>query len=81
MSLSAQRMLGGAGEERSRYRDWTVCGLAIVRCMAEMRYTIRRLLSGLVNILVISLVCFIVISLPPGDFASALEYELIQSGA
>ena len=43
-------------------------------------YVARRLAAGLLTIFLISFVCFVVISLPPGDFGSALEQQLVRIG-
>ena len=43
-------------------------------------YLIKRLLAGALTVLIISFVSFVVITLPPGDFGSALEQQLIRIG-
>ncbi|MEN6369662.1 MAG: ABC transporter permease [Thermotogota bacterium] len=43
-------------------------------------YLIKRLLAGALTVLMISFVSFVVITLPPGDFGSALEQQLIRIG-
>lgn len=43
-------------------------------------YIARRLLAGVLTVFLISLISFVVITLPPGDFGSALEQQLIRIG-
>lgn len=43
-------------------------------------YIVKRLLAGALTVLMISFISFIVITLPPGDFGSALEQQLIRIG-
>lgn len=43
-------------------------------------YVARRLLVGTFTAFLISLISFVVITLPPGDFGSALEQQLIRIG-
>jgi len=43
-------------------------------------YVARRVLVGTFTVFLISLISFVVITLPPGDFGSALEQQLIRIG-
>src|SRR5918997_6848805 len=46
-----------------------------------LRFILVRLLSAIPVLLGISLVSFVIIQLPPGDFASSLKTNLINNGA
>ena len=43
-------------------------------------YIARRLLTAIPLLIAISIVCFAVIQLPPGDFASKYKQDLIDRG-
>jgi peptide/nickel transport system permease protein len=45
------------------------------------RFVIRRLLIGILTVWFISIISFIIIQLPPGDFVSAYIAQLSQAGA
>jgi peptide/nickel transport system permease protein len=45
-----------------------------------LRFTIRRLAIGLITIWVISVLCFVIIQLPPGDFVSTYVLRLQRTG-
>ncbi len=46
-----------------------------------LRYTARRILIMLIMLIGISLIVFVILELPPGDFAERYVYDLRQSGA
>ncbi len=45
-----------------------------------LRYTIRRILWTIPTLLVVSLLAFLIIQAPPGDFVTALTAALLESG-
>ena len=45
------------------------------------RYLLTRLALGLITVVVISIVAFLIITLPPGDFVDAYAARQAQSGA
>ena len=43
-------------------------------------YILRRLLTAVPLVIAISIACFVVIQLPPGDFGSKYKQDLIDRG-
>jgi peptide/nickel transport system permease protein len=45
-----------------------------------LTYILRRLLGMIPTLLVVSLIVFIIIQLPPGDFMTSLQAEVAATG-
>ena len=63
-----------------QYLLWSVLGLLVVLVAVRHPYIGRRLLIMIPTLLIISVVAFIIIRLPPGDFLATRIMELEESG-
>lgn len=63
-----------------KYLLWGVAGLLIVLLAVRHPYIGRRLLIMIPTLLIISVVAFVIIRLPPGDFLATRIMELEESG-
>jgi ABC-type dipeptide/oligopeptide/nickel transport system permease component/ABC-type transport system substrate-binding protein len=81
-------LAAAAKRDTAAYRAWTVAGYAalglaaagLVLVSIRRPYIGRRILIMIPTLLVISVVAFTVIQLPPGDFLASRIMELQQSG-